>query len=160
MVFYVQYGSPLWGVIRREALRKTRLMVGCALGDFVLLAELVMLGKAVEVRERLLRLREHPGNAARLFSDHRKLLAWCDPSAASKRLLFSPKIEALIEYHKSVWHLPLARWDKMTCLAVPCSVLLWRACLRWSGPLRGQVGLRRSIGLEAQDNGSERVNVT
>jgi glycosyltransferase involved in cell wall biosynthesis len=52
------HGNSLWGLIRSDALRQTRLM-GCIEADHVLLAELALLGSSIELPEALHRLRIH-----------------------------------------------------------------------------------------------------
>jgi len=141
MLFKVQYGTPLWGLIRSDCLRKTRLMVGCIRNDFVLLAEIAMLGQSEEIPEVLFRLRKHPANATALWRDRRQLLIWCDPTQAKKRLLLPPTLGVILEVFRSIRHLPLPPADKALCLATPLPTLIWRTILRRSGPLRDQVGL-------------------
>jgi glycosyltransferase involved in cell wall biosynthesis len=55
----------LYGVIRRSALERTRMLLPFLAADRVLLAELTMLGHFVEVPEQLFRHREHPGRTSR-----------------------------------------------------------------------------------------------
>src|SRR4051812_15673859 len=62
VVYRSWYAHPLWGVIRSDALRRTRLM-GCLEADHVLLAELSLQGILVEIPETLYRLRRHSRSA-------------------------------------------------------------------------------------------------
>jgi len=61
---YVLYASHwvnvLFGLMRRDALAKTRLMSSYPGADYALLGELALIGKFTEVRDPLLRRRLHP----------------------------------------------------------------------------------------------------
>jgi len=57
-----QYMNSVLGVIRTDALRRTRLMPRYPGGDFRLMTELLVLGKSVEVPERLYVRRIHKGS--------------------------------------------------------------------------------------------------
>ena len=58
----VGYAYALWGLIRSESLRNTRLM-GHVLADYVMLAELALQGEFREIPEVHFQLRVHAGNA-------------------------------------------------------------------------------------------------
>src|SRR5436190_5452531 len=56
LLFHAKYAHGLWGVIRSDALRRTRLM-GNLEADHIVLADLALLGDMVEIPELLYRLR-------------------------------------------------------------------------------------------------------
>jgi glycosyltransferase involved in cell wall biosynthesis len=125
----VSKANAVFGLIRSDALRKTRLIDRFIASDLVLLAELVMLGEIWEVPEVLSRRRLHPGMSAKggpmwfkVFTLTAKsrafwnpLLAWFDPSKKEYTSHFSPFMLLGFEYARSVKRLPLPGWDKFLC---------------------------------------------
>ncbi len=132
---------PLWGVIKRDALRKTRMM-GCIEADHVLLAELALLGQLIEIPEPLYRLRIHERNATKINQSARELLAWHDPRRANDRIFLPHWERVYLEYFKSIRHAPLSGAERLLCWGAVVLVSYWRRWLRWTGPLRQRLGLR------------------
>jgi glycosyltransferase involved in cell wall biosynthesis len=136
------WAHPLWGLLRADALRRTRLM-GCIEADHVLLAELALLGELVEIPEVLYRQRRHPGCAIPTHRTDRELLAWHDPRRANDRIILPHWERVTIEYVKGIWHASLTPAERLLCLGTVPAVCYWRRLLRWSGPVRHRFGLRR-----------------
>lgn len=136
------YAHSLWGVIRSAALRKTRLM-GCLEADHVLLAELALLGTSIEIPEPLYRMRRHDKCAMEIHRSARELLAWHDPKRANDRIFLPHWDRVNLEYLKSIRHVPLSFADRMLCYATVPIVSYWRRMLRWTGPIRGKIGISR-----------------
>jgi glycosyltransferase involved in cell wall biosynthesis len=111
--------NQLYGLIRAEALRQTRLNGLYASSDYVLLAELAMQGEIREIPEVLIRRRidSNRGTAA----VHRDLQAWkAWLGAAGRRSLADvlPYRERLaFEYLRAAWHIPISAVDKCMCVA-------------------------------------------
>jgi glycosyltransferase involved in cell wall biosynthesis len=80
----VGYTNPIYGVIRASALRKTRLLGAYASSDYVLLAELALLGEFVEVPERLFLRRLHPEMSRRVNPSAAAAAAWFSPTARQR----------------------------------------------------------------------------
>jgi glycosyltransferase involved in cell wall biosynthesis len=154
LIFHRHYAHPLWGLIRSEALRRTRLMGGIE-ADHVLLAELALQGPFVEIPEILYRQRRHAGSAMEVHRSARELLAWHDPSRAKVRFLLPRWIRWDVEYWKGIRFASLSRFDRLLCYAVILGVPLWRWLLKVTGPLRQRLGLRRHTGrlVEEPDTG-------
>lgn len=79
--FRIAYPSPVWGVMRRSAMARTRLM-GAYLGsDWNFLGEMVLLGRVVIVPEYLFSVRNHEGGFSfGLQKQSKKVrLSWFDP---------------------------------------------------------------------------------
>jgi glycosyltransferase involved in cell wall biosynthesis len=142
LVFYRCYAHPLWGLIRSDALRRTRLM-GCFEADHIVLFELALLGKLVEIPEVLYRLRMHPGNAMELNRTPRQLLIWYDPSSAGRKIILPHWLWFDLECYRAIRHVPLTGIERLLCYCVLRPTLLWRWMLSWSTPLRYRIGLRR-----------------
>jgi len=142
LIFHRHYAHPLWGLIRSEALRRTRLM-GSIEADHVLLAELALQGPFVEIPEVLYRQRRHAGSAMEVHRSARELLAWHDPSRAKVRFLLPPWIRWYVEYWRGIRFASLSRFDRLLCNVVILGVPLWGWLLKVTGPLRQRFGLRR-----------------
>jgi len=143
VVWSSRFAHPLWGVIRSDALRRTRLM-GCIEADHVLLGELALLGELIEIPEVLHRLRLHPGSSSQSHLTGHQLLAWHDPRWASARILLPSWARFYVEYSKGIGHMPLSPLERLLCLCTPPAVLYWRWLLRWTGPFRHRCGLHRN----------------
>jgi len=141
-VLFYSSVHALWGIVRSEALRRTRLM-GCVAADYVVLGELALLGNLIEIPEVLYRLRSHDGCSVVINRTARQLLAWHDPARA-RDWIFLPRWERVyVEYLKSVRYMPLKPSERLACyLAVPV-VSYWRRILRATGSVRHRMGLHR-----------------
>jgi glycosyltransferase involved in cell wall biosynthesis len=142
MLWSSQFAHPLWGLIRSDALRRTRLM-GCIEADHILLGELVLLGELIEIPEVLYRQRRHPGCAIAIHRTGRELLAWHDPRKAGGKVVLPYWPRFYVEYFRGIYHIPLSPAERVLCLCTPPAVHAWRWFLRWSGPIRHRFGLHR-----------------
>jgi glycosyltransferase involved in cell wall biosynthesis len=68
--------NAILGVIRATALARTRLLPRYPGGDYVLLGQLCLQGRFVEIPEALLRRRIHPDASSQLSADPRRMLAY------------------------------------------------------------------------------------
>lgn len=137
------YAHSLWGVIKSDALRKTRLM-GCLEADHVLLGELALMGPLIEIPEALYRMRRHERCATEINKSARALLTWHDPKRANERIWLPHWERVYIEYLKGIAHVPLSTSDRLLCYGAVPVISYWRRFLRFTGPLRHRVGLRRN----------------
>jgi glycosyltransferase involved in cell wall biosynthesis len=109
--------NSLYGLIRTEALRKTRLLGLFPMSDHVLLSELSMLGRFLQIPEPVLRIRRHAG---RSFTANR--------SARALRELFNPGQKWLLplgvrtrmnlELVRAALQVPVGAKDTLLCTAV------------------------------------------
>jgi hypothetical protein len=74
----VVLGTPAYGVMRANALRRTRLIDAFFSSDYVLFAELAMLGEIWEPPEPLLRKRFHPARSMVVHKTVQDFDAWLD----------------------------------------------------------------------------------
>lgn len=133
--------NQLYGLMRRDILARTRLCASFRSSDFVLLAELAMLGTIREIPEVLVRrrIRRDSGTAA-VCRDARAWLQWVDPNASPDWLDGLPVRERLaIEYARGAWRLPLDFVDKCSCVLLTPWMPYWRLLLRATGPLRSRL---------------------
>jgi glycosyltransferase involved in cell wall biosynthesis len=137
----IGYVIQHYGLFVSAALRKTRLNGSYASADFVLTAELAMLGEIREIPGILIRRTINPksGTAAVLHSQ-KAWAAWLDPKMKNRRILLPMRERLALEYLRSAWRLPLKPADKLACLlAAPIThyrkslskdVPLWRSRLK------------------------------
>jgi glycosyltransferase involved in cell wall biosynthesis len=75
----------VFGVIRTKTLKETDLIGKYPYADRVLLAELALFGRFVNIPEFLFTIRDHPERSARL-KNPQDLLAWYDPHRTERRV--------------------------------------------------------------------------
>jgi hypothetical protein len=106
---------PIFGVIRLDILKRTRLLGQYSGSDRNLLAELAMHGPFHEVPEFLFLRRDHPGTSTRQF-----------PSAKDRRTWFSldqrgpnlPTVRRAMGYLGSILRTPMRPSDRLICLGI------------------------------------------
>ena len=139
IIWRALHGQAQYGVIRASFLRRAK-PFGCITADWMILAELGMMGKIIEVPEVLFRLRIHRANTWNATSTALEILKWHNPAADGLEKLLPFRIAVILEYLKTVCHAALSPYERMMCLAVACIVpplrnlCLWS--LRASGPTR------------------------
>ena len=78
----------IYGVIRSDVLRTTRLLGSYPRSDSALVAELALAGRFAEIPEPLFLNRDHPGRYMRAVAgDLRRAILWHDRSKAGQRLV-------------------------------------------------------------------------
>jgi glycosyltransferase involved in cell wall biosynthesis len=146
VLMYSTFANPLWGLIKSEALRKTRLM-GTLAADHVLLTELASLGNLIEFPDVLHKLRRHKNCAMQITRSDKELLAWHDPNLANKRLFLRHRERLCIEHVKGVFHSSSGITNKLVCSAAVPLVYYWRLWLPFTSPLRkGGKFILRNLG--------------
>lgn len=121
-------GTAMYGLMRIETVRKTRRIASFDRSDYVLLAELSMLGELWEIPETLLSRRLHAGHSAAIHPTVKAINAWYNPTANGDRL---PQRERLaVEYARSAFRLPIATTDKLMCLVTAPSVHYFTSVLQ------------------------------
>jgi glycosyltransferase involved in cell wall biosynthesis len=139
VLWRVLHGEAHYGVIRSSFLRQLR-PYGSVAADWVILAQLAMVGKIVEVPQVRFRLRKHSTNSWNGSRTPAQILHWHNPeaSALERRLPF--RIAIILEHIKSVCYLQLTFTEKMKCLPIACIVPLSRSAWIWllgkTGPIR------------------------
>lgn len=141
----INLGTPMYGVARSQALRRTRLHGSYIGSDYVLLAELALLGEIQEVPYALLRKRIHPGRSMELHRSAAEYLTWFDPRNRGTRRLLSPGDRQTLEYFRSVWQLPLGIRDRVACSYVIVTATQRARAARWKGRARRLFGLRPEL---------------
>lgn len=80
VLFDEVYCYSVFGVIRTEVLRSTAMIERYSASDRVLLAELALHGRFVELPEPCFLHREHAGRSMYAYADDRQRMLWFDPS--------------------------------------------------------------------------------
>lgn len=115
--------NPILGLIRTDVLRRTALLGSYLRSDHVLLAELAMAGRWVEVPEALFYRRIHAGKSTEANRSLQDRAAWFDPRLRSKKF-FWPNLRLFAEHLQAVRRAPLAWQDKALCA---WTVIAWQA---------------------------------
>lgn len=146
VIRWINRVNQLYGVMRRDVLAKTRLTGLYPSSDYVLLAELAMLGEIREIPEVLLRRRVDAGRGtAAVYGDARAWRRWLAPEVGRRGLDWLPIGERVaLEYVRSAWRLPLPWRDRLPCMLTGPAVHYWRILLRFTGPMRHR--WRRQVG--------------
>ena len=108
---------PIWGVVRKTVLGKTRLLGNYASPDIPLLAELSLYGQFAEIPNFLFCLREHPQRSIHVY-DYRKpheAIAFYDPKRAGQ--LTFPLWRVLREILAGINRAPLTARARLGCYA-------------------------------------------
>jgi glycosyltransferase involved in cell wall biosynthesis len=109
------YTHPVYGVIRSNALRRTRLLGTYPSADYVLLAELALLGGFVEVPSRLFVRRIHPGMSRLVNPAAAAAAEWFQPQSRPGR--YRAEFSRLcFEHVVSICRAPVAPLERARCL--------------------------------------------
>jgi hypothetical protein len=98
-----------------DALRGTALLGYFARADHVLLAELAMAGRWIEVPEALFRRRIHEGKSTVASRSPRERAIWFDPRGGS-RVFVSPRLRLFVEHLKAAGRANIELREKIHCM--------------------------------------------
>jgi glycosyltransferase involved in cell wall biosynthesis len=115
--------NPVLGVIRMDALRRTALLGSYIRSDHVLLAELAMGGRWIEVPEMLFRRRIHAGKSTEANRSVRDRAAWFDPKLRAKMIIW-PNMQLFLEHLKAVWRAKIGLRQSVLCT---WTVVAWQS---------------------------------
>lgn len=130
--------GAVFGLIKADALRKSRLIDTFIGSDLVLVAELAMLGEIVEVPQLLFRRRIHPGISTKASRNNDDLLGWLDPAGKRYKSLVAPLLLLPRELVRSVYCLPISRSEKWRCYALIHTLWYFRVLRNYVGRLRNR----------------------
>jgi glycosyltransferase involved in cell wall biosynthesis len=140
----VMLGTPAYGVMRANALKLTRLIDAFLSSDYVLFAELAMLGEIWELPEPLLRKRFHPARSMVAHQTAQDYAVWLDTRRPRRRRVLSQRHKLAFEYLRSAWHLPLSPYERVMCSATGLYSHYQRRTgdwvQRWKGRLARRIG--------------------
>ena len=114
LVANVELCNAVYGIIRSDALRQTRLIAPFASSDEVLLAELALLGRFYEVPEYLFTRRLHDERSTVAHAAPEDRTAWFDPKATQRRYLHRTTV--FVEDMRSILRSPVSVSERMQSL--------------------------------------------
>jgi len=110
--------NPIFGVFRTEALRRTGLIRSFWASDTVLLAELSLIGKFVEIPEDLFFRRYHSDTSYRANKTLEERSVWMDPTNKGKRRNALFGLRLYYEHLRAIHAAPLSTADRLQCYSV------------------------------------------
>lgn len=114
--------NPMFGLVRAEALRKTQLVGSYVASDYILLAQLALIGEFYELPQYLFFNRDHPYRSGHALHSLREHAAWYDPT---RRGMPKRWWRLMIEYCRSIARAPLDARERMRCYWI------WMKWARW-----------------------------
>jgi glycosyltransferase involved in cell wall biosynthesis len=105
--------DPIFGLMRRDALSRTRLHGNYNSADVILLEELALLGKIYEVPEYLFFRRIHPGISTRANPSPQAIAEWFDPTNRGRLVL--PMWTLARQHFLAVKNTPLGTRNRIRC---------------------------------------------
>jgi len=116
--------EAIYGLVRTEVLRRTELLRNYTDSDRVLLCELALRGRFLQLPEALFYKRFHAGNQ---YKDWRSRMAWFLPELQRSGKVAFPTWTQFFHYLRVIGHAALPLPDKLSCYA---SMFPW---LGWNG---------------------------
>ncbi len=134
--------ASVFGVFHRETLEKTRLIGSFAASDYVLLLEVSILGRIIQLEgEPLFRRRIHPGMSRKANLSTEEVLQWFDPKARLNQRFY-------VEYVRSAIQLnDLGSTERIACVLAILSGVGLRRTRVILGRHRRNLFSRRSKGV-------------
>lgn len=117
--------NVLFGLMRSEALDRTRPMGAFVSSDKVLLAELSLLGQFWQLDEPLFLRRMHPEGSTFANKSFLERARWCDPSNSELRIVY-PRWRLLREHLQGIRHATLPSLERRRCYATLIRVWMGR----------------------------------
>ncbi len=114
--------TAAFGVSRRNILQKTPLIASYVGSDRVLLAEMGLYGRLIELPDYLFYRRDHPGASIRRFNPYERQ-AWFDQKGG-QRVSF-PTWRIGWEYFRAVNRVPIGLHEKIACYRLLAFWLRW-----------------------------------
>ena len=108
--------SPVFGLMRKSMLEKTRLLQHFSSSDRILVGEITLRGRVYEIPEFLFLYRLHPEQSWQAYTNRFTREAWFDPSREKKITL--PHWRLLQEHVIAVLQSPLNPIEKVSCMPV------------------------------------------
>lgn len=106
--------NTVMGLMPTGVLRRTRGIDRFRGSDYVLLAELAMLGRIAEIPDARFYRRIHAGSYQRANRTGRAMQRWLDPSLGGEQRLAGVRL--WLEFVRSVWRMELAPAERLACL--------------------------------------------
>jgi len=105
--------EPIFGLMRLQQMRQTKLQGQFPDSDRVFLAELSLYGPFYLIPEHLYFRRDHPHGSIRLYPSRQERMAWIDPASRPKITL--PHFREFWELFKTVYSAPIRGRERYYC---------------------------------------------
>lgn len=141
--------DPLFGLMKTEYLRRTRLIGAFFGGDYVLLGELAMRGQIREVDEVLFRLRTHDLRSMKVHTTARARATFYDAACARKLFILPSWERVVLELLRAVGRSGLPVGERVKCYLAVAGSHYARRSKDLGGRWKSTVGwsLRRAVRL-------------
>ncbi len=146
----VNMAGPVFGLIRSDALRRTRLIAPFIASDYVLIAELAMLGEFVQLPQILFLRRIHASSSREANKTNDQVMQWFDPRRRAKGWL-SVRQKLMLEYVRSARRLVEPMSERIKCIAAIPATMATRRVRVVGG--RWKQAVRRNLHREAPGAG-------
>lgn len=111
----VRWATALFGVIRTNVLKKTRLVQPYYASDNVILVEVALIGEIWELPETLFQRRFHDRISTIAHKNWRDLQIWFDPSKRGIKRFAPPKLRLGLEIVQAIIRAQLPLWERFLC---------------------------------------------
>ena len=112
----VRWATALFGLIRTNVLKNTRLLQPYYASDHVLLVEIALMGEIWELPETLFQRRYHDGMSTNAHKNWRKLQIWFNPSQKGVKRFVPPFLRVGLEMIQAITRAPLPIWERFLCI--------------------------------------------
>jgi glycosyltransferase involved in cell wall biosynthesis len=113
LVTALGYANPIYGLIRSDALRKTRLHGAYPSSDYVLLCELALAGTFIEIPQPLFLRRLHPEMSRSVNPSAAEAAVWFRPQAQPRYRAESWRL--FVEHLNGIARAPLPPLERLRC---------------------------------------------
>jgi glycosyltransferase involved in cell wall biosynthesis len=146
LVSELRLANPLYGLMRREVVARTRLMGPYPGSDLVWLAEMALQGEWREVPGRLFIRRLHPQMSTRANTTRSQIAEWFDPSRKGQNATEAWRITG--EYLRAIHRSPLGFGERLAAYAtfLPVHLRAARAKLMREAIEVTAIGIARPVG--------------
>jgi hypothetical protein len=141
----VEWATAQNGLFRTECLKKTRLHEAYYASDYVLLAEVALLGEIWQLPETLFQKRFHSGISIKANKDWREFQTWFDPSQKLKRPLLSPRMRLGLEFVRSITRMRMSTWERVSCYSTVLLSWYSREFRRLAAEGRNKIAFRTKL---------------
>jgi len=146
----VEWGPAQFGVYRTDSLRRTGLIRPFRASDYILLAEIALLGQIWEFPEVLFQRRFHPGISTVINRNWREMRVWFAPSEKGIKRFVHPNLRLGLEFLQAVSRIGLPLKERLPCYRTIFTVWYPRQWRQLTQPYRKKLALgtrlKRAVG--------------
>lgn len=110
--------NPIFGIARASMLRTTPMVANYIASDLILLGEIALHGKIVEVPEMLFTIRAHPTTSWAQNPSIVDIAAWFDPANRNRMISYMPHLRWFNEYAAAIRRVPMTKRQRRECIGL------------------------------------------